>query len=80
VALAKFDQVMSTCHERQSRSANAVVNERTVRNKARGRRLTAMIVQGCGLTSFHMPFDILFGFYFAGWFDCDSQAARCPGG
>jgi hypothetical protein len=63
VALAKFDQVvMSTCHARQSRSANAVVSERTVRNKARGRRLTAMIVQGCGLTSFHMPFSILFGF------------------
>lgn len=34
------------------------------RNQTCGRRLTAMIVQGCGLTSFHMPFGILLGFVF----------------
>jgi lipoprotein-anchoring transpeptidase ErfK/SrfK len=65
VALARFDQVvMSTCHACHFRSANAVFSECTVRNKARGRGLTAMTVQGCGLRSFHMPFGILLCFIF----------------
>lgn len=37
-------------------------SERTVRNKAHGRRLTAMIVHGCGFKSSAMPFGIALGF------------------